>query len=317
MGTTDTDILRARSRLYGLLGSLLLDGFTAEALETARLLPALATALPDGIDADHLAARHHQAFGMGVPPYEGVLVGAEGHMGGDRAAAARETLAATGLSEPRTDVEGDHLGLLLRAAGFLCAAEADAIRDGEVAAATELRALQARVLDGHLLPAWPMLAVAIDGLDLSEWSAVVGLTAALLASHRTDLAGAPQVVLPEVPTGLLDDPKTGLKRIVAWLIVPGQAGFWLSRRDVDALAAAVDLPHGFGDRFKMLESLVFAAVDNQRVEGLMDGLLDVVERWQRGFDALADEGLPVQAWVERLAGTRDIVRTVRAAVATA
>ena len=300
---TSIDTIRARSRLYGLLGSLLLDGFTA-----------LANALPEGVDEDHLAARHHQAFGLGVPPYEGVLVGAEGHMGGDRAGLAADTLAATGLAEPRTDVESDHLGLLLRAAGFLCAAEADALTDGEDAAATELRALQVRVLDQHLLPSWPMLSIAVDGLDLPEWSAVVGLAAALLADHRRALPGEADLVLPAVPDGLLDDPRTGVKRIVGHLVVPGLTGMWLSRRDVDRLAAAVDVAHGFGDRFKMLESLVFAAVDHQRVDVLMDALLDVVERWQRGFDALGADGLPVGAWVERLDGTREIVRRMRAAV---
>lgn len=308
---TPSDLALARSRLYGLLGRLLLDGFSGEALQAARALPALAEALPD-VDEDHLAARHHRAFGLGVPPYEGVLAGADAKMGGERAAAARETLAETGLREPRSDVEPDHLGLLLRAVGFCCAAEADARRDGAAAALVRTRELQRQLLDEHLLRAWPPFTVAVQGLDLSEWTAVVGLAGELLAGHRADLPG--DAPIPEPPEGpdLLDDPKTGVKRILAWLLIADNAGFWLTRGDMDALSRAADVPRGFGDRFAMLESLVFGAIDHGRLDQVMDALLDITARWRRAYDGLEAQGMPVAAWTARLERGRDVIARVRA-----
>jgi len=315
MGTTGASASRrAWSRLYGLLGHLLLDGWTPQALRTARSLPALAQALPD-LDAEHLAARHHAAFGTGVPPYVGVLVGLEGHMGGDRAREASDLLRRTGLRTTRRDVEADHVGMLLRAAGFLCAAEADAVEDGRDAVIPGLRDLQTELLDRHLLLAWPPLRVAVEGLGLPEWDAVLGLAGELLVTHRAELGAAGELSLEPVPGDLLDDPRTGLKRVARWLTVCGQTGCWITRADVDALAAAADVARGFGDRAKMLESLLFAAVDHQRIDQVLDAFLERIDSWDARYRELGQAGLPTEPWRQRTRHTRQLVQRLREASA--
>ena len=303
-------VRRAWSRLYGLLGHLLLDGWSADGLATARALPALAEHLPD-LDDDRLAARHHAVFGTGVPPYVGVLVGSEGHMGGERAREAADLLERTGMQANRRDVESDHVGLLLRAAGFLLAAEVEALEDGRSEVIATLHDLQRELLDRHLLAAWPPLIVALRGLELAEWSAVVGLAGELMVAHRHALGGAGEAGLDPVEGGLLDDPKTGLKRVARWLTVCGQTGCWLTRKDVDELAMAADVARGFGDRANMLESLFFAAVDHQRMDAVLDALLDKIATWERATAEIGEGGLPVQPWLERLDGTRAMVRRMR------
>ena len=68
------------------------------------------------------------AFGLACAALaSGVLVGSEGHMGGERAREAADLLERTGMQANRRDVESDHVGLLLRAAGFLLAAEVEAL----------------------------------------------------------------------------------------------------------------------------------------------------------------------------------------------
>lgn len=306
---------RAWARLYALAGHLLLDGWTPDALADARQLPVLAEALPD-VDADHLAARHHAAFGLGVPPYAGVLVGAEGHLGGDRARRAGELLRRAGQTSPRRDVEADHLGVLLRAVGFLVAAEADALDDGHLQGLATLRQLQRELLDAHLLLAWTPLTLALRPLDLPEWQALVDLVGALMVAHRAVLDGEPEGTLPDAPLVDLDDPRTGLKRIARWLTVCGRSGVWLTRADLDALAAAADVPRGFGDRVKMLESLLFAAVDQGRADQVLEALEARIDAWSAGLAELGERGLPVTAWQQRVARTRRVVRTMVEAVNT-
>lgn len=304
----------AWSRLYALAGHLLLDGWSPDAVQAVRALPALAEALPD-LDADRLAARHHAAFGLGVPPYAGVLLGAEGHMGGEQAREAADLLRRTGWKSTRTDVEADHLGLLLRAAGFLLAAEVDALEDDREPIVATLRALQVELLDAHLLPAWTPLTLALRGLALTEWDALVDLVGALLVHHRSQLPGEPGGALPSTPGVDLGDAKTGVARICRWLMVCGRSGLWLTRADMGAIAARADVPHGFGDRARMLESLIFAAVDQGRVEPVIEGLHVRVRDWEAGLGELGERGLPTSGWRSRLERTRAVLDTISEAVA--
>ena len=77
------------------------------------------------------------------------------------------------------------------------------------------------------------------------------------------------------------------------------------------LAMAADVARGFGDRANMLESLFFAAVDHQRMDAVLDALLDKIATWERATAEIGEGGLPVQPWLERLDGTRAMVRRMR------
>ena len=309
------DLALARSRLYGLLGRLLLDGITAEVRPMVDVLPGLARAVPD-LDEDRLAARHHRAFGLGVPPVASVFVDPHGQLGGEHTHRAATLLAETGLTEPRQDVSPDHLGLLLRALGFLAAAEADALRDGANSAVERVRGLQRRVLDEHLVPAWPPFALAVRSTSLSEWMAVVDLGGEALAEHALSLGVAAEEGAGEGVDvdALLEDPRTGLKRIVRWFLVPTNCGVWLTRGELEALAAAADVPRGFGERTQMFESTWFAAVDHGRTEELLDALDAVLTDHAEGYARLGKAGHAVEAWQARIGRGREVVRRMRAAL---
>jgi len=258
---TPEDHALARARTYAFIAEVLLDGWTDRAVALARDLPWMPP-LPD--DPDQRAARHQRALGHGVPPYESVFRSDDGLLGGPIAHEVREAYAQMGFRHRRTDIEPDHAGLQCAALGFLCAAEADAHRDG--VPTERLVELQQGFLTAHLGLWVDMLADAITRQGVPEVAAVTSLLVELVRDH------APFEPEPAATEDVLADPKTGLKSVARYLLVPGRCGVWLSQADIQRVAAEAELACGFGRRVQMLESLWFSAVDHERVPQLCEAL---------------------------------------------
>lgn len=262
------ELATARSRTYGLLAEVLLDGWTERAVGVVRGLP-WADELPDAPEAR--AVRHEAVFGRGVPSYASVFLSEDGLLGGEVTDAVRSTFERIGFPAGRTDVEPDHAGVLAAAMSFLTGAEADALRDGRAVAG--LRRCQEELLAAHLVPWIGLWERAVAQQGIPEAAQVAGL-------YRDLVEGQAEVPEPPASTEqLLDDPKVGLKAVARYLLVPGRCGVWLSLHDIQRIADRAGLACGFGRRVQMMESLWFSAVDHGRVPELVASFRQALEPW--------------------------------------
>jgi hypothetical protein len=104
------------------------------------------------------------------------------------------------------------------------------------------------------------------------------------------------------------------------LITPTEVGVFISRADINQLAAALELPVPLGDRFQMLRGLFAAA-------GQFDALMPLLDRlgslFSRSEDALAElmANYPAWAiygrpWQERVSGGIRLVGELRSQAST-
>ncbi|MEZ4320475.1 MAG: molecular chaperone TorD family protein [Myxococcota bacterium] len=264
----------ARSRTYGLIAEVLLEGWTPRALSVVEGLPWSAS-IPR--EEDRRAARHQRVFGRGVPPYESVFRSADGLLGGPIAGAVRAAYDRMGFRLARTDVEPDHAGLQCAALSFLCGAEADARRDG--VAHDRFATLQLEFLRGHLGVWVDLLHTAVSRQGVAEMAELTGLLVDLVHEH----AGPQGLPDADGPTeDLLSDPSTGLKDVAAYLLVPARCGMWLGTDDIQRVAERAGLACGFGRRVQMMESLLFSAVDHEALPALVASLGVELDAWDSG-----------------------------------
>lgn len=294
------DLAVSRARTWGLLGRLLLEGPGEATAAWVAAIPSLQQAVPQGTP-DELAAAHEAVLGREVFPYESVWVSADGQFGGAVAAALQHTYDACGFRASLPGTEPDHVGMQMLALSFLCGAEADALADGVEVAVTRTRALQASLLGGHLMRWLPALAIALSKQGEPLYAEVAQLAVELAASHEVvDETDA----LPP-PLDVLDAPKAGLAAVSRALLVPGRTGWFLSRADIGRIGRSVDLPHGFGARWKMLETLLVTAVEHGRVGEVLAALDAEAASWDEAYRQHAALGMPVSAWRRRLKVTRE------------
>jgi putative dimethyl sulfoxide reductase chaperone len=306
----------ARHRSYSLLSRLFLEGLTEALQLTVAALPPLAASLPAAFDADEAAADHHELFVLNVYPYEGIFRDEEGLLGGRMAETVTARYHEAGYA-PDTAASGpDHIGYELGFLAFLCGAEADAWRDGVMAAAERVRGLQRDFLAQHLLAWLAPLVVTIGEQGQPFYTALGELALGLADEHATALGGLPEAwALPAAPP-LLDAEKTGLKQIAGYLLTPVHSGLYLSRDDISALARAVELPRGFGGRQEMLANLLRAAAQYETVGTLVGELQQIAERWQAAYRAIGDSALApfATAWAERAGETGRLLAEMGARV---
>ncbi|MCB9680439.1 MAG: molecular chaperone TorD family protein [Alphaproteobacteria bacterium] len=293
------DLALSRSRTWALLGRLLLEGPTPGVAAWVAAVPALADTLVAS-DDDARAARHHAILGSEVFPYASAFLSDDGLLGGDVAGAVRARFAAAGFSARVSGVEPDHAGMICLCLAFLGEMEVEALDDGRDDVLARVRALQADVLGADVLPWFPALAVALERQGDPFYATVGALAVELAAAH--DAAPSP-VILPP-PLDVLDEPKAGLATVARALLVPGRSGWFLSRADLIRLGRAVEVPPGFGPRWKMLEALLVGAVDHGRAREALAALTAEIGTWDEGFAGWEALGLPVSPWRERLAVTK-------------
>jgi len=309
---TASQIALARSRIYGLLGRLYLDGIEEEDLDRVRAVPDLASVVPDPFQPDEAAADHQHLFGFNVFPYESMFLGVTGLLGGDITDGVVASYQAAGFGEQEKGEGADHIGHELSFMAFLCRAEHEAWEGQRPAVAPRMARLQAEFLDLHLLRWLPPLALAIRAHDHSFYEAVVGVTLEVAAEHWGGAAGEFKTTfeLPALPD-LLGNEKTGLKEIVAYLLTPAYSGLFLSRDAIGRLAQRHRLPPGFGSRQNMLLNLLRSAANYDGAGDLLPALQVMAAGWAEKYGEM-----PVgQPWSLRAQGTAKLLEEMIARTA--
>lgn len=308
----------ARSRAYALLGDLFARGLREETLVAWRQVeggilgddPAPADVV---VDLDAAAEAHTRCFVLELPPYEGAFLAADGLLGGMIAESVRAARALAGLADP-VDMEPDHLAAELAWLGFLCGAEADALRDG--VEARPITELQQAALSGHLLRWVPVFVAALDSLVGAEpaenadriYQRGAHLTLDVLLGHAGAVGLGGAWGLPPA-TEVLDDPNAGLRAIAEHLVLPCQAGGYLPRGVIVRVARRLELPTTFGTRADLLEGLLCAAAQYSMVPDVCRELRGVFAGWGRSLQLAptfaaapwVERGRQTQALLERLA----------------
>lgn len=255
----DLELAVARARTYAVVGEVLLHGWTERACEALGPL----IALPD--DPEARAVRTQRVYGV-VPPYESAFRGPDALLGGDTAAAVLASYRSFGFVPG--EQEPDHAGVQCAALGFLWAAEADALRDGQTHPALPVH--RQRFLEQHLGSWVDELAAAVRAQRIEEHAGLMALLVDLVHEHPLRPAE-----LPVIP--LKSDAR--LRDLVSHLTIPARCGGWLSVHDIQRIAASVELACGFGRRQDMLESLWFSAADQQNAPALASALIEELSAW--------------------------------------
>jgi hypothetical protein len=297
----DLNQMISRARAWTLLGELLLKGVTPELEPVVRNLPVFQRLLGDDLSVDELAAEHHRVLGFEVFPYASVFLSEDGQLGGQITHEVTERYAAAGFGRSWSDVEGDHLGVELLFMANLCAREVRAagLEAGEL---ETLHAHQRDFLDAHLLRWLPCMVAALRNQEAPFTQALVEMSLELAIDHRERLQGStPDEKLPAHPdlARLLGDPKTRLKDVARFLLSPVQAGFFLCRQEISALATQAGGPKGFGGRLELLESAMFGAVDRGHWPEFVRGLRGFIAAQVDVLSQLEHQGAPCGGWKHR------------------
>lgn len=332
--TTPLDEARAaqaRSLAYDLFARLLLKGPSSELMASMEAIPELLQALArtddsGEVDYERAAAEHFHLFGFNVFPYQSMFLDTDGRLGGPQSEQALSYYRQAGFNlSPRTPAgrfaageSPDHAGLELAFLSFLSGAEADALQDGERLHVLRIRDLQRGFLDLHLLPWLPALVQAIGQQGSPFYTTLAGLSLELVFEHRAALGdglpvGRPAFALPH-PPALLEDEKTGLKDIAAYLLTPAYSGLYLSREDIARLGRGRNLPRGFGARLQMLSNLLRSAVAYDLLPNLLEDISSLVGEWQAAYRSHLETGTPwapfAAAWLDRLQATKEVVARI-------
>ncbi|MCB9778655.1 MAG: molecular chaperone TorD family protein [Alphaproteobacteria bacterium] len=301
----------ARGRALALVADLWANGLTGETYGAWLQVPDVAELLPASFDPD-LAAVQHQRLSWGeVFPFESAMLHADGLIGGDVVGEVRDARGAAGLGPPR-ELEVDHLAEELRLLAFLAAAEADALRDG--VDPSHVRRHVLAFLDQHLLRWLPTLVATVEGVpDAGLYAGSVRLVLELVLDWRSEFSARPAAWQLPPADNLLDDERTGLKRISQRLCVPALAGGMLTAPVLRWIGRDLDLPGGFGKRWQVLESILAAAAHYSAVPQALDALEHELDRWEAVHQRV-DQDLPEHAgpWRARIAGTRQMLAQLRA-----
>jgi TorA maturation chaperone TorD len=309
---------RARARVYAILAKLLVVGLDQDTLAQLRALDGWLLD-DDSCDLDELAAQHHACFHLDLFPYAGVFL--------DRSAVAGacsdmvcEAFDRAGF-HPRLDqLTADHLGVMLGFLSFVSSATAEAREDRRLIRPAELERLTAEFLDACILSWLPCMIAAIDPATHAFWPNVLRETLEFTAAHRISLRERVHTTsAPELPTDaqdLLDDPRTGLRRIAEHLLTTADSGLFLTRADIAQLGRERALPRGFGSRLLMLDNLLHSAVDYGQIDVLLadlDALLGARERALAELGEKLELDASVAPWREAIARTRTLVSTLATA----
>ena len=312
---------RARSRGYNLLSVFMATGLSAAMLPALVQVDALAAALPTRFDADTAAAAHFEVFGRAIFASQSVFTDASAQRGGDEVVRVRATYAAMGF-EPPSGLEEDSLACELAALAHLCAAEADAWRDGVESAVTQARTLQAAFLVAHMLRWLPPLCEALAQQPLPLYAAMGALLGNVVGDHAAELTADAVPLLPPVAVEQPHAPNpaapaTRLTEIVAWLLAPACAGFLLTHTDIQRAAAAAALSTGVSDRRATLMQLLQGAGAYHTLAPLLEALALRATQARAAYAEMEDASPTLAPWVRvwdaRAADTLALLAAMRTA----
>jgi TorA maturation chaperone TorD len=317
----------ARANAYHLLGTLFLDGVDENVLGHVRAVDNLAEHLPelllDDADAeargralDELAAAYQDTFGFNVFPFQSTFLDETARAGGDETERVTDFYHEAAFPVVETAESADHIGVELNFLGFLSKMEAETDENGSARA----RGYARRFLDAYVLRWLPGLVLALRDHGQPLFHELGQLTLELARDHRRALMSdvePPAFTLPEPPE-LLDNPKTGLRDIAEFLLVPAYTGVFLSRSGIRSLSHKEQLPAGFGSRKNMLSNLLRSAANYDGMQQVTGALIELVSDTRDAWRAFGDSELAIcrdiaQVWVARLDQTEETVQRIKSA----
>ena len=307
----------ARSNAYHLLGRLFEREPQQDMIPMLEMIPELGLAL-QAASLEQLAVEHHRVFSMNVFPFEDIFLGKDNLIGGSIAEEVRASYRQAGFSAGLlATANPGHIGTELNCLSWLCGAEADALEDHQLLITTQMRKMQFDFLSQHVLRWILPLTFAIQRQESHFFEALSILTLSLVTDHWHDLT---QTIVPERPEriealesvspAILDDEKTGLKDIAAYLLTPVLSGLFIGVSDIASLGNVIKVPRGFGSRLQMLTNLLRGTVDYETLPALLDIIDQMILEWTDFYARHTD--LPhTQEWQAKLAGTRNLLNTMR------
>lgn len=304
-----------RHQTYQLLSQLFTHGLTEEDFKVVRQIDALAKHLPDSFDPDEAAADHQHLFGFNVFPYECVFLDPSGQLGGDITTSAIRDYRQIGFDVGSAVGSPDHISHELALLAFLDQTETKAHEQNHPAQVALMQDYQRSFFDKHILRWMPPLVLAIRDQFHPFYGALATVTLETLVAHRTILGGTPiaNFSLPEPPE-LLEDEKTGLKEIVAFLLTPAFSGIYLGRDDIGRLARDHSIPRGFGERRQMLASLLRSAANYGDMGQVLSSLQALVTAWEISYQEMATSLEPIvtaATWKKRVSTTAGMITHMR------
>ncbi len=138
--------------------------------------------------------------------------------------------------------------------------------------------------------------------------------------HRRELGGSPEITEPSTGPDaqeMLANAKTSIRDIAEYLLTPSRSGCWISRDDMQCLGRDLNVPQGFGSRVQLLSNLLRNAAEYDHAEELLAALDAQLAGTQQSYTVLSKElGAEAYAkpWSDRLAATRDILKTMAKAL---
>lgn len=276
-------------------------------------LPELAELWPGGTDPDQDAAAHQDLFGFSVLPYAGVFLDA-GDANGETPSHVARRYHRAAFDPGLDDLRPDHLGVELRFVAFL-------LEHGP-SGALEAGAF----LDQHLLAWLPSWVFAVRRQGNARYDQIAQFVLDWLLEQRrmvervADFPLAGRVPAGAEPPALLEDDRTGVRDVAAFLTTPAHCGLFIGRADLARLARANGTPGGFGQRRLMMENLLRSAA---LYDGL-DGVFAELVRWIRAdagawqaLESVPGVGPWSESWRSRLAGTTLLLNSIQNRLADA
>jgi putative dimethyl sulfoxide reductase chaperone len=286
-------------------------------LATIAALPGLAGTLPQTGEAalTDLAVEYQRLFGFNLPPYESIFIDPSAMLQAPATARVQALYREAGWTPPAQVRVGapDHVGLELLAL-------ADLEAKAKAEAKEELEGLAYRLQTQHLVLWVPAFVLALRRLEPhSFYTALSNLTLDLLLTTLPPTSQLPIDPFPSLPPPPVYDhegrliplaerqPETGLRAIIKHLLIPCEAGLFLTREEIGRMSRQLDLPTVMGERAYMLETLFRLAGQYDLVPALLDQLRQLLAQTDAAYQGWAAE-YPAwtpyaNAWRRRIATT--------------
>lgn len=300
-----------------LLAYFWLEELTPNEMETIAALPELAETLSGGDAANltSLAVDYQRLFGFNLPPYESIFIDPTAMLQAPATERVQALYRQAGWTPPPGTRTGapDQLGLELLAL-------ADWSEAGQISLARQLHT-------EHLALWLPPFVVALRRLAPPPFYATLAeLTLDLLLTTLPDVSQTlPAEPFPDLPPPPVyrgsDEPplevepegddSLGLRRLLSRLLVPREAGLYLSREEIARISRSLDLPVAMGERYRMLETLFRSAGQYELVPALVERLTTRLTETEAAYQQVA-EAYPhwqpyAAAWVKRLGETKKMI----------
>lgn len=310
----------ARHHAYRLFSQLFLKGLTADLWTYMQQIDSLSAVLPPIFDPDEAAAAHQHLLGFNLFPYASIFLASDGLLGGDIASDVARHYQQANFAVDTDATAPDHIGHELQFLAYLCQLEAQAWEKGNKPIVAQSQQRQHSFLQTHLLYWLFPFTMAVFAQQDALYAEVMRLlTTELIHEHALSLEKQLSTIpigtlaLPS-PPNILDQEKTGLRRIARYLTTPPYSGIFFSRDDIGALARQLDLPRGFGSREQMLENLLQTAVQYDLLSDLLNLLHSTLQHWHDTLHPYSAK-FPNQItpWLQRLQTSQKMLQQIAAA----